>query len=296
MKPLTIETGKSFSENMLMLMHFCHRSAIRHLRSKTQIHEHIHEARLCFKRLRSYLRLGREGLGVEVYRSYNGFYRDQARAMSQLRDLTAQIETLNGFAATLRTPASRAFLNHLKAALTSQRRKQLELPEASEVRNEVIHALEMKLDEMLQWTFQAQTAEVFGKGIQRVYGRGRRLYREVTLSPDNDHNMHEWRKQVKYFWYQLLVLNPLWPGMMTAWAKEVQTLSQMLGKHHDLVVLENTLSGLVVDPKYLPVLRQMSKSISRKKQTLTRMSIDLGSKIYFEKPGVTGKKIRALWK
>ena len=57
--------------------------------------KHIHEARKATKRLRALVRLVRRELGDEVYALENQCYRDAGRRLSELRDATVLVETLD---------------------------------------------------------------------------------------------------------------------------------------------------------------------------------------------------------
>ena len=280
-----------FSSNFVRLIHFYNNLAIQHLKKKSNIHENIHQARLCFKRIRSFLRLGRSGTGEQPYMHYNIFYRDLARSLSQLRDVTALIETLPPFIKTRRSKASRAFLTSFRNKLVAQRKYQLEQIIAGNIMADVIKALGHKSEEIEKWNFETNSLDVFITGATVIYKRGKKLFSLAQSNPD-DYSLHEWRKQVKYFWYQLLVLTPLWPGMLTAWAKEVQTLSQLLGKHHDLVLLEHGLSSLNTDKKNTVILKSLRQSIRIRKLQIEKRCLVLGAKLYAEDSASVREKLK----
>lgn len=294
LKHPAIHIHESFNQNMVRLVLYYNILASKYLLKQSNVHENIHQARLCFKRIRSYLRLGRTGMGEQQYMHYNTFYRDLARSLSQLRDVTALTETLPQFIKTRRTEASRAFLTAFKSQLLKQREQQLEQITGSMIMTDVIKALRKKSEEIEKWNFEANTPGAFITGATRIYRRGRKLFMLAQSNPDG-HNLHEWRKQVKYFWYHLLVISPIWPGIMATWAKEVQTLSQMLGKHHDLVMLENALDSLYSEPRYNNIMRNLRQSISIRKHTLEQRCFALGLKLYFETPDDVRTRLAAYW-
>lgn len=290
-----VHSNESFNRNISRLILFYNQLAIHYLQKQSNVNENVHQARLCFKRIRSYLRLGRKGLGRQVYAQYNSFYRDQSRALSQLRDLTAILETLQAFIKTRRTPASKSALIKLRNQLLVQRKQQMQNIVVANPRSGVLLALQNISEPIAEWNFEADAASVFVAGTQRVYKRGKCLFEMIRTNPD-DHQFHEWRKQVKYSWYHLLALKPLWPGMVTALAREVQMLSQKLGKHHDLVLLENILRSFQVQPEHNQAINNTLRSIRLKKHRLEKESIALGSKIYIESPASFGSRLAAYWK
>jgi CHAD domain-containing protein len=279
---------------MVRLMLFYNRLAIQYLQRENNVHENIHQTRLCFKRMRSFLRLGRSGLGEQFYRHYNDFYRDQSRSLSQLRDLTALAETLPQFIKTRRVKTSRNLLLEFRRSLLDQRKQQLDHIISSNIKANVIKALEDKTEEITKWRLEGDAAQVFSAGAQRIYGRGKRLFLNAIANP-SDHNMHEWRKQVKYFWYHLVVLTPVWPEIMTPWAKEVQTLSQLLGSHHDLVLLENAIDELEIQDNQRQIAKSLKASIRLRKIRLEKKCLNSGRKIYAEGIDELGKRLNAYW-
>lgn len=295
MKHPLIHTNESYNENLQRLILFYNRQAVYYLQKESNVHENIHQTRLCFKRIRSFLRLGRSGTGKEIYQSYNILYRDLSRSLSALRDLTALSETLTMFIKTRRIRASRSFLTTYRNQLLKERKEQLEHIIAGKITKDVIIRLKQKEEEISKWDFVADADEVFTSGAQRIYRKGKRLFNIAQYNPD-DHNMHEWRKHVKYFWYHLLVLTPLWPGIMNAWAKEVQTLSQMLGKHHDLVLLENAIGTLNVKPTQKNIINSLRQSIRVRKRNYEQKCMALGYRIYFENQLCVKERLKACWK
>jgi CHAD domain-containing protein len=294
LKHPTILTNETFNQNVVRLMLFYNRLAIQYLQRENNIHENIHQTRLCFKRMRSFLRLVRSGLGKQFYRDYNAFYRDQSRSLSQLRDLTALTETLPQFIKTRRVKTSRNLLLEFRRSLLNQRKQQLDHIINSNIKANVIKALEAKDEEITKWGVEGDAAQLFSAGAQRIYGRGKRLFLEAIANP-SDHNMHEWRKQVKYFWYHLVVLTPVWPAIMTAWAKELQTLSQLLGKHHDLVLLEAAADQLEIHDNQRQIATSLKKSIRLRKIRLEKKCLEFGRKLYAEGIAELGKRLNAYW-
>jgi CHAD domain-containing protein len=63
----------------------------------------------------------------------------------------------------------------------------------------------------------------------------------LAYQTNNFHDFHEWRKQVKYLWHQLELLQGGWPLVIEATANELHDLSGYLGDAHDLAVLIETI-------------------------------------------------------
>jgi CHAD domain-containing protein len=80
---------------------------------------------------------------------------------------------------------------------------------------------------------------VLGAGVQRSYRNGCEALAVAQEEPSQEH-FHEWRKQVKYLWHQLHVLQPIQLGQLTALADHAHALADALGDDHDLAILAHT--------------------------------------------------------
>ncbi len=286
MKHLVINPALSFRNNMHRILLFYNHQAIHHLEGNARVHHHIHEARLSFKRIRSMLRLGRQGLGEQVFRDLNTRYRDLARSLSLARDLTAMTEALEPLIRTRRDPANRDLLLEIRKSWQVQRNKLMageHIDAAREQALSELHRLNREIEQAHLITKQHLAPdtgfEVYIRGMKKVFRRGKSLFADCKANPD-DHNLHEWRKQVKYMWYHSVLLNPVWPGMMKAWAKEWQALSVVLGQHHDLVMVKN---GLRAPGKWSGKKREIaaiSRSIRRNKERLASQALKMGERLF----------------
>jgi CHAD domain-containing protein len=288
-----IHIKKPSSDNIKRILLLYNDSAAGFLQRRSNIHENIHQARLCFKRIRSLLRLGRNVFGEHIYKELNTFYRDQSRMLSQFRDITALIEISQSFQKSRRSESTRSLLTRFRNGLLKQRKELMAGIEIENAKKQVVDSLVQKKQILDKLHLIDHPSSDLGKGLQRVYKSGKNLY-NATLKETNDHNMHEWRKQVKYMWYQLVILTPLWPGIFNALSKQTQTLSQLLGKHHDLVLFENAIVPMKNETKYRNEIKGLGRSIGRKKRNLESQALKLGAKIYLVSPSQLDKIINGL--
>jgi CHAD domain-containing protein len=281
-------------DNLKRILMYYNDSAAGFLQRRSTIHESIHQARLCFKRIRSLLRLGRVVFGEHIYKDLNTFYRDQSRMLSQFRDITALIEISQSFRESRRSESTRNFLMRFRKGLLKHRKDMMAGIEIKNAKKQVVDALVQKKQILDELRFNDRPASDLSKGLKRVYKSGKKLH-QITLKEPTDHNMHEWRKQVKYMWYQLVILTPLWPGVFNALSKQVQTLSQLLGRHHDFVLFENSMDPLKNEIKYRNEIKILEKSIKRNKRNLELQAFKLGAKVYLVSPNQLEKMINGLF-
>lgn len=267
--------------------------AVRYLSQDLSQHENIHQTRLCFKRLRSLLRLGQFALGKSVYRQFNIFYRDQARKLSGLRDQTVLLQQLITLIRTRRSKSVQEALISMRDELLHQRKEQIAGFHQSGVMSEVRSAL---IEAKLQFDsieLSEKQPDVFIGGIIAVYEQGRNDLKNLEKPGGlNDHMLHEWRKQVKYLWYQIVLISKLWPNMMDAWASETKELSKLLGSHHDMFVLQQAIDNYS-KARGTTILNKVLISIEAKKRKLETLSFELGSKLFAEKPSALKARLES---
>jgi len=94
----------------------------------------------------------------------------------------------------------------------------------------------------LQWPLDLRNEADIIDALQRVYRRARRRMSIARAQPSVE-NLHDWRKQVKYLWHQLQMLEPLRPRKIGEVADQMHKLSDHLGDDHDLAVLRERMQG-----------------------------------------------------
>ncbi|MFW5706558.1 MAG: CHAD domain-containing protein [Bacteroidota bacterium] len=279
MKHPVIHTNLALAESIQHALLYYNKLAIDHLEKKTLVHYHIHETRLCCKRIRSLLRLVRPGLSPETYDRFNTFYRDQARELSIIRDFTALSETLQKFLDSTHNEKSRKFIVWFRNQLLKKRRQTAVNQEFGVVRSGIRNAFEQQSEIISGLEFDDNHTSVLGRGFQKIYRKGRKQL-ELNLQQTDDHIMHQWRKQVKYLWYQLVFLQPLWPRIIDSFATEFKELSKQLGNHHDLVVMLQALKELKQEGRMLQEIRMVERMCRSKKYRLEKTSVYAGKKLF----------------
>jgi len=278
LEPIEIHFGENFGQSLIRLAGILNREAIKQLAAPVIEPVNIHQARLCFKRLRSLLRMARHGLDQGEFKLLNTFYRDQARALAGQRDLDVTIVTLKPYIKSRDSVQEKAFLSRLKASLVDKKGKTLENKTLENTPGEVLHKLTKMQPELAHWKVIDENPELFLLGAQTTYGLGKKELTSLKLEV-NDHLLHEWRKHVKYLWYQLEMLVALWPNILKAWIKELKILAQALGRHHDLVLVEHAIREFI-DPELEDFAMTTLHELSIEKKSLEKDALILGAKIF----------------
>lgn len=241
----------------------------------------IHGARKELKKARSALRLLRDALQPAQYRRWNTDLRDAARPLSAARDARVLLDTLQQLLSSCGRSCQETAdglirllqREHLKAG-RGVRNTSKEIQRSRALLRGVLRRIE-------RTTVRAEGWAPPGKGLHRVYSDGRRAMR--TAQARDPDALHDWRKQTKYLWHQLQILEPLWPEPIGELANQAHRLSNYLGDDHDLSVLRTRIahSGSAEADAGSKALLAL---IERRQDELRETAFLLGLRFYAEKP------------
>lgn len=201
-------------------------------------HEAVHEARKDCKKVRAVLRLARDAMGESAFQRENARYRDAARRISDLRDSHAMLEKLGEFSGDF--ALDEAVLARVQGTLVERRDAMLGEARSEGLLQQVAASLREAEAGIPDWPIRGKGFAALGPGLGRVYKRGRKGFRAARKTPDAQ-TVHDWRKRVKYLWYQTRLLRPAWPEVLKPYASQLHSLADCLGEAHDLVVMQEIL-------------------------------------------------------
>lgn len=258
--------------------------------------KHIHEARKATKRLRALVRLVRRELGDEVYALENQCYRDAGQRLSELRDATVLVETLDRLVESLGKDVPKSRFARVRVWLVERRdRAYGQVASRDQAIQEAIVNLGQARERLENWNLQRQGWGGIRVGLQRVYARGRRDFAGAYALP-SDEAFHDWRKQAKYLWYHTQILENIWPSVMQALTGELDQLGELLGQDHDLAVLRTTVLAEFPRAGATATLRALERRIGEvraRKQAEARL---LAEHIYLERPRDFTRHLRGYWR
>jgi hypothetical protein len=107
--------------------------------------------------------------------------------------------------------------------------------------------------------------------------------------------MAQWRKQTKYLWHQLQVLEPMRPGPLGELADQAHKLSDYLGDDHDLAVLREKVLQHRSTFKDEADLTAFLALLDRCQERLRAKAFLVGSRIYAEKPATFAARLGRYW-
>jgi CHAD domain-containing protein len=240
--------------------------------------QEIHEARKRIKELRAIARLlgNKKELGAAL--------RDLAHTLASSRDAEAMIESFDKLRERFADEWGKRRFGKIRRALVNQR---VDVDTTS-----AITALRALRPAIEAWNDPDKGFELFAPDLLKTYRRSRRAMRAAvtTRAPEQ---FHEWRKRVKDQWYQLQIIEGASPEILGGHARALRDLARVLGDHHDLVVLRETLHVNPVASARL--LRAFDRFVVSRMTELEEEADRLGRRALCEKPKAWLNRLRVYW-
>ncbi|HRW03734.1 MAG TPA: CHAD domain-containing protein [Caldilineaceae bacterium] len=262
--------------------------------------EAIHDARKRFKKIRAVLRVVRDEIGEEVYQRENHCYRDAGRRLAPVRDRFVLIETVDALHKDFAKQLEDEPFGHVRSILVEEHVTTLDEALADDLLAEVAVTIEAAQQRIAGWPIAQNNYDPVHDSLKRIYKRG---YKAMAAADDDPSpaTFHEWRKRVKYFWYSMRILKPLWPNLLDEWADEIHALANVLGDSHDLAVLQQTLhteQWRQRKQKKAELAREIDLLCAlaeQRRQAYHSLARPMGQRNYAEKPKRLVKRIGAYW-
>jgi len=267
--------------------------ALAHTEAKARLDDAVHDVRVCFKKLRALIRLIRKELGKEQYQRENIFYRDLNRGLSNVRDTATLTEILDKltehFADELAEGVFDSIRNSLKRAT---RKRQVDKKRTLVAARRKIHACRERVK---KWSIKAEDFSAVGFGLAQVYSRGRGGFGKAQ-SKSSVKSLHEWRKEVKYLWYQVSLLRPVWSKPLKGFAKQIKQLVDCLSDDHDLAILRERVLADSDHFEDRTEREALMALIDRRRTELESDACILGQRIYAEKAKDFRARFHEYWR
>ena len=255
----------------------------------------IHNVRKRCKETRGLARLVRPALGPE-FRPFDRLVRGAANELSATRDAHALLATFDTLLAAASAHSDDA-LARLRSVRDHQAILSAEATASIEDGDERTLAARAMLaeacDRSQEWRVPDRWAPL-GDGLAATYADGRRWFRTAFDQP-TDRRMHEWRKSVKYLWYQTRLLRDAAPTVIGPMADQLDALAEALGDDHDLAVL---VAGLDADPERFGDAGAVdhARLVARAQQDdIRRGAFRAGATVFAEPPDAFTERIGRYW-
>ncbi|HEX3745507.1 MAG TPA: CHAD domain-containing protein [Bryobacteraceae bacterium] len=253
----------------------------------------VHEIRKSIKKTRALLRLVRPELG-EFYADENVQLRDTGRKLSPLRDAGALIGVVDGLREHPLNGAGRS-LSAVRKQLVRQ--KQLLEQEAGgrklgpEVASELLRARKS----VRYWRLAKGGFEALAPGIEKTFRDGRRALAKARNSGRRE-DFHEWRKRVKDLWYHVRLLEKIWGDLMEGYEHSLKELEDALGDDLNLAILTERVEAMASQNGGRLKAASLIKKIEDSRSELRKRTLEIGDRVYAEKPREFTRQMARLWK
>ena len=208
----------------------------------------VHDVRKRAKKLRGLLRL-LQGSFPDHARE-NAALRDAGRLLALRRDAEVRLATLDWL-----FPDAPQALMPLRRLLEQDR----DAPPAPSHHAEAVEILRALHSRVRGWTLTGKDHRILVKGLARTRRRAAQAMEDAARSPGFD-AIHDWRKRAKDFWYQTRLLAPIWPEMMVPLTKSAENLTEALGVHHDIAVLQARLPPDLLSGKAVALFNRRARA------------------------------------
>jgi CHAD domain-containing protein len=260
--------------------------------AKTNFDEAVHDARVCFKKLRALIRLVRDELGDKQYGRENVFYRDLSRKLSEVRDTAALTEILDKLQKHFAEELTAGAFDSTRQLLTRATRKRQ--TEKRKALLEVRRQIPVARKQIEKWLIKKKDFSAVGPGLSRIYARGRAGFRKAQAEQSVE-SLHEWRKDAKYFWYHIGLLRPLWSKPLKGFARQIEELVGHLSDDHDLAILRERLLAQSSDLNGDHEAEALMALIDKRRAELQTQAWILGDRIYAERPKAFQARLHEYW-
>nr|WP_246206406.1 CHAD domain-containing protein [Propylenella binzhouense] len=237
----------------------------------------VHDVRQRFKKLRGLLRLARPTLG-EAGRAEERRWRDAGRRLSGSRDAAVLIAVLDDLAGGGEAAAARFPM--VRKRLVERRDAAIAEGAAGEHFRQTLAELDAgeAVIAGLDWPGGAKP---LAEGFAQSYRAARRACRRAASEPDAE-TWHEWRKQAKYHWMHLRLVEAGVP-LAAKRRKKAKHLADALGSDHDLAVLREVLRSCRDDVQK-DEIRRLKDVVAERQSTLRARAAELGDELFGERP------------
>ena len=251
----------------------------------------VHEVRKRCKEMRGLARLVRGDLGDE-FAPFDQLVKGAANQLSALRDAHAVLATFDRLldAHPNEVDVQSVRDRHAEASAAATAAIEGGDERIRTARAQLIQAREHSAG----WIVPRGFAPL-GDGLAATYARGRRGLRRAEQLPTN-HRFHEWRKAVKYLWYQIRLLHDAAPSVLGPLVDQLDGLADALGDDHDLAVLVDLLDAdpdRFGTPESVVHVRQLA---TLQQDELRIAAYRSGATIYAEPTSAFRRRIRSYWR
>jgi len=221
----------------------------------------IHKTRSAIKRIRALLLLTDASDKDATAKAGGVVLRDAAGSISEIRDIQVCLSTLHEMESSEEAP-SVSFFSRARQAVSV-----IQHPAAADSAV-ALQKLEEARNILAGWLPEPDIDSIV-HGLHDSYRKSRRAGQRVKISKPgcnygsahlrNSEVMHLLRKRLNRLWAQVRLFRAFLPRKIKASSKELEKITDLLGREHDLVILRQRIEFPEIDPELAPLSRTIDK-------------------------------------
>lgn len=267
--------------------------AVESLKGKSKRDERVHNARKHLKKVRALLRLVKAELG-DVYVLENTQLREAGRALSDLRDRAAVIQTFDELLEKHGSDSGQGSLDSIRRGLLLHKSRFERKAHVNDVLTKIAESLGDIASRAEKWPLSKDGCAAIAPGLERAFRRARNAMRRARKHPRSD-TYHAWRKRAKDHWYHVRLLEDVWNEAMAKSEKNLKQLEDWLGIDHNLVVLRDEVRA---EPDFFgppEKIQTLLRLIAVREKELRENALTMGERIYRESSDQFRRRAERLW-
>ena len=250
----------------------------------------VHGLRRRCKKLRGLLRLIEPGF--DDFALENRSFRDAAAGLSGTRDAAVMGQSFAKLAdeGAIDSEVAASVADHLRRLGGAE-------PHPAGQR-QMLDAFCQSMDAAEQrvqhWVIQGRGFDAIAPGLMQTY----RAFRDDLKAAEADGTpeaLHEWRKQAKYHWHHMSLLQHSARDVLRPRQELLDRLATQLGDHHDLAVLDATLDDArrTLGEDAVDLVRRV---IAQRQTALADAALMLGRQLAAPKPTTMLAELAGYWR
>ena len=240
----------------------------------------VHQMRKHLKKARAGLRLVRKEIGRGLFRQQDHALRDVGRLTSEIRDAEVRLQTVRELREVTHKRGRNSY-GKLEGMLILE----LEnfMAAFAEWQTQAVPTLEQAASTVDCWTLGQFNCKELRCAVQASYKQARRALAKATANPTAE-NFHAFRTKAKTLWYHLRILRPVNPVVLKTLSDDLRSLSDLLGRAHDLSFLGARLRSEHGKSKWQREGHRLLAVIEVSQADLQRGAAELAQHFFAERP------------
>jgi CHAD domain-containing protein len=160
----------------------------------------------------------------------------------------------------------------------------------AEWQTQAVPMLEQAGSAIDHWTLDQFSCKQLRGAVQASYKRARKALSKAAANPTTE-NFHAFRTKAKTLWYQLRVLRPINPVVLKTLSDDLHSLSDLLGRAHDLSFLGERLRSEHGKSEWQREGHKLLAVIEVSQSDLQRGAAELAEHFFAERPRDFGSRV-----